>query len=188
MHEETLAVLRHVSVNGPRTRDEVKKAFPGSASAMSALANLTQLGYLTTDDSMKPIAYTLTGKGRTKLVIGPGPLRTRRDPAKLQAEIPSIPRVRRMAITAYQPQELDRERAPGLDGRLRLPEPHGQHAALARRPRDRPGGQPDHQPLTRSRHDQEARESRARRGRRHRRRPARRVAVPEVRAGCEGPR
>lgn len=113
MHEETLAVLRHVSVNGARTRDEVKKAFPGSTSAMSALANLTQLGYLTTDDSMKPIAYTLTGKGRTKLVIGPGPLRARRDPAKLQADIPSIPRVRRMAITAYQPQELAESVRPG---------------------------------------------------------------------------
>lgn len=115
MHEETLQVLRHVSVNGPRTRDEVKKAFPGKASALAALANLTHLGYLTTDDNTKPITYTLTGKGRTKLVIGPGPgpLGSLRDPSKLQAGIPSIPRVRRMAITGYQPQELEESVRPG---------------------------------------------------------------------------
>jgi len=121
MHQETLDVLRHVAVNGPRTRDEVKKAFPNRANAAVALSNLAHLGYLVADDSTKPITYALSGKGRKKLEIGAGPLHSRRDPAKLVADIPALPRARRQTPTGYQPRELAPCVRPGSMDAFKFP-------------------------------------------------------------------
>jgi hypothetical protein len=69
MHQETFEILRHIEVHGPRTKEEIKKAFAARpAGHLSAtVSNLLNLGYLAPDATTKTIAFTLTGKARKKL-------------------------------------------------------------------------------------------------------------------------
>lgn len=72
MMQSTYDVLRHLEVHGPRTRDEVKKSFADrpTGEAVKALDRLNFCGYVSADDTTKPITYTLTGKAR-KLLAAP---------------------------------------------------------------------------------------------------------------------
>lgn len=68
MHAETFAILRHIEVHGPRSRDELVKGLrQATADLGKRLNNLTSMGYVARDETTRPVSFTLTHRARAKL-------------------------------------------------------------------------------------------------------------------------
>ncbi len=119
MHAETFALLRHVEVNGPRTRPELAKGLQRpEADITKTVNNLVALGYFAKDDTTRPISYALTKKARSKLsqpfTPQPKPTRPRANPEPFAYLEPTpAPALRRKAArlqyhSAYAPPRHQR--------------------------------------------------------------------------------
>lgn len=127
MSPETARILQHIAVHGTRTRPEVAKAFPGNERVDPTISNLMYLGYLACDDNTKPAQYSLTGKGRQKLIDG-GARAPKRDPAKLKADIfsPGLVDTRaRYVPRGYQASEYAPSTRPGAMAAFSFPSRFG---------------------------------------------------------------
>lgn len=84
MSSTSLDILRHIEVNGPRTRTELGKALHHLRIPEGTVANLTHLGYLVPDRTTTPISYALSNKARIKLQ-SPNTPKVRKTPTKRTA-------------------------------------------------------------------------------------------------------
>ncbi len=122
MAPESYAVLRHIEVNGPRTRPEIAKGLAGLlGDPTKTTANLVGLGYLARDESTKVPTYTLTNKARVKLS---SPYVPRSASAK--------PRKAREARSASAPSSAARQAVAAAERRAKAwTSPHHRPGAMA---------------------------------------------------------
>jgi hypothetical protein len=127
MHTQTFELLRHVAVHGGRTRAEVIKAFPGAAKVETALTNLAYLGYVAADHTTTPVQYTVTGKGRKKLMLTSAAMAPRRDPALMKADVfpATLKKRHRPKEGDYQATEYEPSTRPGAMVAAGLPSRFG---------------------------------------------------------------
>jgi hypothetical protein len=145
MHAETFAVLRHIEVHGPRTKDELVKGLQQSGKELvRRLANLMMLGYLALDDTTRPANFALTGKARLKLadrdaVYMPAPTRNPK-PIPKKARESDEPAMSKAQISRLQlratpaPLTVTRRARTVFGGELSAP-----YHACEYRPSPRPG-------------------------------------------------
>lgn len=100
---ETLEVLRHVAVNGPRSRADICKAFPARPNMGHTVGNLAAQGYLAADATVTPICYTLTNKARQRLVAPGKPRAAHGEAAPAKARARRSSDIPRYAATEYSP-------------------------------------------------------------------------------------
>jgi hypothetical protein len=112
MQAETFAILRHIEVHGPRSRNELAKGLSQSTPDITKrAANLLMMGYLALDQTTNPSSFALTSKARKKLSepFTPAPIVTK---SRAPRTVNLAPRKTAPQLTALRPEVQRRAYEP----------------------------------------------------------------------------
>lgn len=115
MHEDTFALLRHIEVNGPRTRAEAAAGLRRPPNELTkVINNLAMMGYLAKDETTQPICFALTSKARKRLAQGfepPPPMQPRKAREKPEPH-PQLSATQARLVQAAQPKPTPAQYVP----------------------------------------------------------------------------